>query len=58
VGGTLRVGFDQPGRFTLAGEAALPADFGRPSATNTDDGSRFVMAVPPGTNFQSLPCWQ
>ncbi len=51
VGGTLRVGFDQPGRFTLAGEAALPADFGRPSATNTDDGSRFVMAVPPGVNF-------
>jgi len=51
VGGTVRVEFDQKGRVDLAGAAVLPADFGRPTATNADDGSRFVMTVPPGVNF-------
>ena len=51
VGGTVRVEFDQRGKVDLAGDAVLPADFGRPTATNADDGSRFVMTVPPGVNF-------
>ncbi|MBM3602193.1 MAG: hypothetical protein FJX22_00200, partial [Alphaproteobacteria bacterium] len=51
VGGTLRVEFDQKGRVDMAGDGVLPADFGRPAASNAGEGSLFVMTVPPGINF-------